>query len=205
MINRITATIYIPPFIKNKINSFKPFSGGDWDKKDKSISIFKRLVRKQLLSAQRDCCAYCGLPLDETGKTEIEHLAPKGGPVRPKHVEFMFEVENLYLSCNLCNSPVKKGVQDTIVDKDSNDYSRCTFSIVHPRYDIPEQHYLWTVDIEKVLIQGNSDKGRESIRIFKLDSGAHTEARARIELHKRYKRVIDPNQKALIKAILGYQ
>lgn len=65
-------------------------------------------MRKQLLTAQNDCCAYCGLPLGETGKTEIEHLVAKGGPKRPKHVEFTFEVDNLYLSCNLCNSPLKK-------------------------------------------------------------------------------------------------
>ncbi|HEE8949239.1 TPA: hypothetical protein QH699_000907 [Providencia rettgeri] len=204
MINRITNVIYIPPFIMNKINSFKPFVGGCWDRRDKAIGIFKRLLKKELLKAQNDCCAYCGLPLGETGKTEIEHLAPKGGVTRPRHVEFTFEIENLYLSCNLCNSPLKKGSKETIIYKDSLIYSNCTFKIVHPRYDDPNLHYSWVVSTEEVLIQGITDKGLESIIMFKLDSPAHTEARARIELLRRYSMCTNTLQRELIKSILGY-
>ncbi|CVE08331.1 HNH endonuclease [Serratia nevei] len=188
----------------NKINSFKPFVGGSWDRKDKEIIIFKRLLRKQLLTAQNDCCAYCGLPLGETGKTEIEHLVAKGGPKRPKHVEFTFEVDNLYLSCNLCNSPLKKGTKETIIHKDPISYSNCTFSIVHPRYDTPNMHYSWVVNPIEILIQGISDKGRESIKMFKLDSIPHTEARARIEMSKRFKMLNDPQQIELVMAALQY-
>jgi uncharacterized protein (TIGR02646 family) len=188
----------------NKISSFKPFIGGSWDRKDKAIKIFKNLLRKQLLKAQNDCCAYCGLPLGETGKTEIEHLAAKGGAQRPKHVEFTFEVENLYLSCNLCNSPSKKGTKETIIYKDPITYSNCTFKIVHPRYDTPSQHYSWVVSAEEVLIQGISSKGRESIKMFHLDSSPHTEARARIEMLRRYKMLVNSPQNALINSILQY-
>jgi uncharacterized protein (TIGR02646 family) len=188
----------------NKINSFKPFVGGIWDRKELSIEIFKRLLKKELLIAQNNCCAYCGLPLGETGKTEVEHLAPKGGPIRPKHVEFTFELDNLYLSCNLCNSPLKKGMKETIVNKDPNAYSNCEFKIVHPRYDTPSDHYSWVVGIEKVLIKSNSNKGSESIKMFCLDSSPHSEARARIEMLKRYMALTDPSQKAIIISILNY-
>lgn len=204
MINKITNDIYMPPFIMNKINSFKPFVGGSWDRKDKAIIIFKRLLRKQLLTAQNNCCAYCGLPLGETGKTEIEHLVAKGGPKRPKHIEFTFEVENLYLSCNLCNSPLKKGTKETLIYKDPISYSNCTFSIVHPRYDTPNLHYSWVVSAVEVLIQGITDKGRESIKMFKLDSTPHNEARARIEMLRRYKMLINSPQIDQINAALRY-
>ncbi|WP_337155115.1 hypothetical protein [Proteus terrae] len=204
MINRIIRDVYIPPFLIKKINSLKPFVGGCWDNTSQPIKIFKRLLKKELLIAQNNCCAYCGLPLDETGKTEIEHLAPKGGSKRPKHVEFTFEIENLYLSCNLCNSPLKKGIKDTIIIKDPITYSRCTFSIVHPRYDNPDHHYSWVKSIEKVLIKQKSPKGGESIKMFHLDSSAHNEARARIELLNRVKSIADPNDKALINSILNY-
>lgn len=203
MINQITAQVFIHPVVIKRITSFKPFTGGSWDRTDKEIKVFKRLLRKQLLQIQNEKCAYCGLPLDETGKTEIEHFAPKGGPLRPKHTEFVFEVENLYLSCNLCNSPLKKGIKDTIVIIVPNDYSRCTFNIVHPRYDDPNAHYAWVVEAEKVMISGISVKGTGSIDMFKLDSGAHTEARARIEMFKRYQN-LSPEKIALIKSIMEY-
>ncbi|MCX8971445.1 hypothetical protein NLN91_20400, partial [Citrobacter portucalensis] len=83
-------------------------------------------------------------------------------------------------------------------------YSNCTFSIVHPRYDTPGMHYSWVVSAVEVLIQGISDKGRESIKMFKLDSTPHNEARARIEMSRRYKMLMDSPQIALINAILQY-
>lgn len=203
MIVRVTAEVNIPPFLIKRIDSFKPFTGGSWDRTDKEIKVFKKLVRSNLLKAQNNKCAYCGLPLDETGKTEIEHFAPKGGPVRPRHTEFTFEVDNLYLSCNLCNSPLKKGIKDTVIFKHPK-YSNCTFNIVHPRFDEPDIHYSWVVNDAKVIIQSLTDKGLRSINMFKLDSSAHSEARARIEMHKRFN-ALQPADKDLIRTILGYK
>lgn len=202
MINQITDAIFIPPYLKRKMELLKPYQGGDWNKNDKPIAIFKRIIKSALISSQNDCCAYCGLPFEETDKTEIEHFAPKGGAKRPKHVQFMFEPENLYLSCNLCNSPLKKGNIDTIVVM-NNIYAQCSFNIVHPRYDIPDQHYGWVESAEQVLIQSITTKGKASIKMFKLDSPAHNEARARILLHSRYKN-LPPDQQSLIREIMGY-
>ncbi|WP_397323969.1 hypothetical protein [Pantoea agglomerans] len=196
--------IYIPPYIINKIKKINPLVGGEWDLRRPEIIIFKRILKKQLLIAQDNKCAYCGLPLDETGKTEIEHLAAKGGAARPKHVEYTFEIDNLYLACNLCNSPLKKGNKETVVSKDPLSYSNCIFKIVHPRYDIPGQHYSWVTEMEKVMIQPSSSKGDASIKMFELDSLAHSEARARLEMQKRLKNIADPAQLSLISSILGY-
>lgn len=181
MINRLVATPNIPDDVMTGIDELKPWVGGSWDLKVQAIDDFKRVIKEQLLTIQNDKCAYCGLPLDETGKTEIEHFAPKGGEKRPKHIEFTFTVENLVLSCNLCNSPIKKGTYDTISTK-NQDYRKCTFKIVHPYFDDHALHYQWPIDEKHVLIQGISEKGLESIRIFKLASISHTEARTRLKI-----------------------
>jgi hypothetical protein len=102
--------------------------------------------------------------------------------IRPKHPEFAFTVNNLVMSCNLCNSPVKKGNYDTVEVKNV-DYNLCAFKIVHPYFDDHSLHYSWANDSQKILIQGISVKGRESVRVFKLDSARHSEARAKIKVY----------------------
>jgi len=182
MINQLTDTPLIPQEILDEIDNIKPLTGGEWDITDNdAITKFKTSLKSQLLIIQSEKCAYCGLPLGETGKTEIEHFAPKGGAKRPKHPEFSFTVKNLVISCNLCNSPVKKGNYDTIKVKDVN-YDDCEFKIVHPYFDDHSLHYSWTNRDQKVLIQGLTDEGIESVRIFKLYSEAHTEARVRLKI-----------------------
>lgn len=185
MISRLNSAPAIADEILNQIDRLKPFTGGEWDIKDNpAIASFKSSLKGQLLSIQSENCAYCGLPLDETGKAEVEHFAPKGGLKRPKHTEFTFTIKNLVLSCTLCNSPIKKGIYDTISSK-SNVYENCTFKIVHPYFDDHNLHYSWPDNDREVLIQGISEKGIESIKIFKLDSTRHTEARTRLKI-KRY-------------------
>jgi uncharacterized protein (TIGR02646 family) len=183
MINQLNTEPTIPQNIMDEIDKLKPLTGGEWDiKNNADITQFKESLKLQLLVIQDEKCAYCGLPFGETGKTEIEHFAPKGGAKRPKHPEFAFTVSNLVLSCNLCNSPVKKGNYDSVKVKNVN-YNLCIFKIVHPYFDDHSLHYAWTNDSEKVLIQGASIKGRESIQVFKLNSTRHSEARARIKIN----------------------
>jgi uncharacterized protein (TIGR02646 family) len=183
MINQLNAAPIISQNVIDEIDKLKPLTGGEWDiKNNDDITRFKESLKSQLLVTQDDKCAYCGLPFGETGKTEIEHFAPKGGAIRPKHPEFAFTVNNLVLSCNLCNSPVKKGNYDTVEVKNAN-YDLCTFKIVHPYFDVHSLHYAWTNDREKILIQGISAKGLESVRVFKLDSTRHSEARTRIKVN----------------------
>jgi uncharacterized protein (TIGR02646 family) len=183
MINQLNSTPIISQNVMDEIAKLKPLLGGEWDiKRNVNITQFKKSLKSQLLVTQDEKCAYCGLPLGETGKTEIEHFAPKGGAIRPKHPEFAFTVNNLVLSCNLCNSPVKKGNYDTVEVKNAN-YDHCTFKIVHPYFDDHSLHYGWTNDSEKILIQGISVKGLESVRVFKLDSLRHSEARTRIKVN----------------------
>ncbi|WP_345853425.1 hypothetical protein [Shewanella algae] len=117
MIKQLTSRPNIDQQILDGIEGMKPFKGGDWDiKNNYFITSFKESLREKLLIIQGYKCAYCGLRLGETGKIEIEHIAPKGGAKRPKHIDFMFTISNLVLSCNLCNSPIKKGSSQISVD-----------------------------------------------------------------------------------------
>lgn len=182
MIDQLASAPLIPQDILDEIDNIKPLAGGEWDiTNNDAINEFKELLKSQLLIIQGEKCAYCGLPLGETGKTELEHFAPKGGAKRPKHPEFTFTVHNLVISCNLCNSPVKKGNYDTVKVKHV-DYNCCRFKIVHPYFDDHSLHYSWINSNQKILIQGASAEGCESIRIFKLYSEPHTEARVRLKI-----------------------
>ena len=203
MINKLRSMPVISQEILTRIALLSPLVGGEWDIINNIyINNFKSSLKVQLLSIQDNKCAYCGLPFGETGKTEIEHFAPKGGVVRPKHPEFAFTIENLVLACNLCNSPVKKGIFDTIEIKDPI-YRNCTFKIVHPHLDDHSLHYEWPAGADSVLIRGISDQGRESIRLFKLDSIHHTEARTRLKL-AAYLDII-PGGRDIVAAALAYR
>nr|WP_311527645.1 hypothetical protein [uncultured Ralstonia sp.] len=178
MIKKINIRPGVPRAVHKKIRKLKPYKGGDWDSKDPAIVEFKSLIRRQLLKIQDHRCGFCGLPFDETSSNEIEHFVPKGGPKRPYYVGYMFCTLNLTLSCHLCNSPIKKGTYNP-VRKWAGTYADLDFKIVHPMLDDPDHHYDWVIETKKVIIKFKDEKGKESIRVFKLDSTAHTEARAK--------------------------
>jgi uncharacterized protein (TIGR02646 family) len=178
MIKQINIRPGLPRSVHKRLRKLKPYKGGDWDSNDPAIVEFKALIRRQLLKIQDCRCAFCGLPFDETSSNEIEHFVPKGGPKRPRYVGLMFCTLNLTLSCHLCNSPIKKGIYNPVRNW-AGTYADLQFKIVHPMLDIPDEHYEWVEEAKKVIIKFKSDKGEESIRIFELDSTAHTEARAK--------------------------
>lgn len=153
---------------------------GAWDSKDDVVKKFKDTMKTALITNQEGKCAYCELPL-QTRNPEIEHIAPKGGPVRPKHIECTFLPTNLVYACHNCNSPECKGQKDTVVSKNnSENYVEWTFSIVHPYLDDPLE-YFERLDIGNGILEAfpipkiNSDeihksKARNTIEMFKLNS-----------------------------------
>lgn len=163
------------------IDHLKPIQGHEWQGKLQGKSWGSRTKRDELKSHIKQSltnnqglvCAYCGLKLKRTSGIKIDHIAPKA-----LHPEFMFEGENLAFSCEYCNGFEKKGDIDTVVTKDTNNYRRCTFTIVHPYYDDPAQHfdYLHCEGIP-CLIKFLTPKAEESNRIFKLDSPEMTQER----------------------------
>lgn len=202
-INKIEGRVSIPKSLKKHINKLKPYKGGEWDLKTPQLAELKVRLRVQLKKIQGNRCAYCGLKFDETSNSEIEHIAPKGGAIRPKYTKFVFIPYNLVLACHLCNSPVKKGRHDTINQLEIN-YKLCDFNIVHPYFDDPDDHYDWVPAGGEILISKKTIKGENSIRLFDLDGSAHSEARAKLLLYAAHREHPDAMEQQL-KDILNYK
>ena len=166
------------------LSRIKPWRGEYWDTPpNNDIENIKIKIREQLEMGQ-NYCSYCGLRLGGTSRGEIEHIAPKAVY---RHPYFTFTLKNLTLSCHYCNSFDKKGTKDTI-DTRHPRYAKCTFNIVHPYFDNPDDHYEWTENNNAILIQvrNNSPKGLRSINMFKLDSPEMSEHRARQVLYDKF-------------------
>jgi len=189
------------------LDSMKPFDGTYWSKTEKEMKSIKARIREYLRKSQKFIgesnefedldfitCAYCGNRLFETSGDEIEHIAPKGRNRKKEqlHPEYMFTILNLVLACSYCNGFSKKGITDTLrlydESKDGIDekldtieslestYEEHKFNIVHPYFDIPDEHYELS-GAHNAFIKGISEKGINSIKIFKLDSTQMTSAR----------------------------
>lgn len=179
MLKQINNKIAYSKDMKRYIHSLMPLKGGEWDNKEPQMQKLHTVIREQLKIYQDNECAYCGLHLEETGKSEIEHIAPKGGKKRPHYPQFAFTRYNLALACNLCNSPIKKGTKDTFDYVDPINYRQCTFKMVHPYFDNPEDHFEYSPSGKKIIVQPKTPKGIKSIEIFDLNNEAHCNARAK--------------------------
>lgn len=150
--------------------------GNNWNSSKNCIKQLKIDLNKYFDSHQKEKCCYCGLLYDRTGRGEIEHIAPKGTNYYP---QFTYTASNLAKVCQLCNSSSMKHVYDSIETVHAN-YNNCVFKIVHPYLDDHNLHYSWKYGVRKVTIAvaNNSDKAKESIRLFELNSVKRTRARA---------------------------
>lgn len=180
MINQLTQTFILTPHQQAVVDGFLPFTKLTWESYD--ARHIRDVIGIQLRNFQNGKCCFCGLLYDETGRAEIEHIAPK--KARPsEYPEFSFLPLNLAMACQLCNSSTMKGQYNPITVTDIN-YANCTFGIVHPYLDNHTLHYKWNYGFLRVVITGISDKGRESIRLFKLAEEHRTLARAKQRSHE---------------------
>jgi uncharacterized protein (TIGR02646 family) len=165
---------------------------------------FKKSLKKQLLIFQHEECAFCGLKLGETGKTEIEHIAPKGGEKRPTYVRYMFTTCNLVLACNLCNSPFKKGQKNTIdnFDENNENYRLNNFNIYHPYFDNPDDHFEYNARRDQIIIVAITTKGQKTIDVFDLDGEPHCTARAKSVIYESMRQ--EPDIENLLNEALTY-
>jgi uncharacterized protein (TIGR02646 family) len=186
---------------KRLINK-KPWTG-KWS--DTDIADIKTKIKSQLVAIQNRC-AYCGLPFKGDGDKQIEHIAPKAKFRQP---QFTFTLKNLVLSCGYCNNLTVKGTKQTIIPPVNNLYARCSFNIVHPYFDDPKDHYTWADMDTTILIQvaNNSDKARNSIKMFALGSLEMSELRASTNLLNKRKaeRSISAADEKLVQAALDYK
>lgn len=151
----------------------KDWTGKMWDEPSDDLKPIKAKISNQLRDNQTSC-AYCGLELGGTSRGEVEHIAPKA---YYRYPEFTFSLWNLVMACGHCNGFSKKGTTPTI-DVLHHRYSECTFRIVHPYFDDPDDHYDW-IDEVVIQVRNNSAQGRFSIDLFDLDSPTMTSFRAK--------------------------
>lgn len=130
-----------------------------WD--DNRARSIKNRICVHGLQEQKCCCAYCESLLRKGG-VQIEHISPKSSTP-----DFVFEPDNLVISCDCCNSPAIKGHKPIIEGGVEPVYRYNTFRIVHPRLDNPDDHIKYQ-DNERILldIPHCTDKGRYTIVFF---------------------------------------
>lgn len=104
---------------------------------DSRTKAIKHRISVSCLREQNCRCAYCECYLRK-GSAPIEHISPKSSTP-----EFVYEPNNLVVSCTSCNSTAIKGEKPTIYGDVDSDYSHNTFIIVHPRLDNPDDHIVF--------------------------------------------------------------
>jgi uncharacterized protein (TIGR02646 family) len=115
------------------LNSIKPWIKKQWSEsfataaEHTSRDSIKVEIKRQLLIIQNNYCAFCGLNLDLAYEVHREHIAPQY-----KHLNYIFETENLVLTCNFCN--MHKGKKLTAISNTGN-YATEVFKILHPHRD----------------------------------------------------------------------
>lgn len=206
MIKQITEPVQYTEDELELINSYKPYKGNYWDRppaRKLELNSIKQNIKIQLIQTHDDECAYCGLTLKETSPGEIEHIAPKADN---KYPQFMFTPENLCLSCRLCNGFSKKGNHNTI-EQYNDDYNRCSFTIVHPYFDNPDEHYGWVDNDIRIDIISLSSKASASIKMFDLAGEEQACGRAKQEMYeeKRKKYLLSVQDEDLVYRTLTYK
>lgn len=203
MITQLPFVLHLTIAEYRQIASHKPWNG-KWSSVDDAIVNIKTKIRGQLVASQ-NCCAYCGLPFKGSKDKQIEHIAPKANYRQP---EFTFTLKNLVLSCVYCNGLIVKGSKKTIELPAHRSYKKCKFLIVHPYFDDPDEHYDWTDQGDKILIQVKNDsaQGRASIKMFDLDSEGMSMMRAALSSLSKLKteRPISAIDEALISDALDF-
>lgn len=196
MIRQITVTYSYTKKHVAFITSLGVLSGHEWDnsskgfaphsaesvRRNKGMAKLKDFIRKKLELSHKQThgniteihCAFCGLRLNITSNDEIEHFSPKAKSRTP---QWMFLQENLLLACHLCNGPKRKG-NKKVTDSPNIQYGLSQFKIVHPRLHDPDKHYAYSDPNKLVMCKAKSSKeGKQSIKWFKLDKDAMTQAR----------------------------
>lgn len=147
----------------------------------KGYNEFKKNIRLHLKLAQKGRCAFCRLRISTgTSWPNLEHLVSQ-----KDYTQFKFQSDNLVYCCTKCN--LSKGTQNILSNPDPVKEQQVFpnnsggFTIVNPYYDDFQTHLDFIDDIIIVVVN-NSNKGRETIKLYKLYRPELAEDRAS-ELH----------------------
>jgi hypothetical protein len=138
------------------------------------VKAFKKSVKDHGMDTQDKKCVWCEAKIGKSGRRTAhrDHIAPK-------HIyeQWTFVPKNIAMSCEFCNGFEIKKDLDTI-NLSAAVYEDCTFLIVHPYIDDPDEHIGYDEGNDPVLMVGLSDKGLWTIEKMELDGTAATGRRA---------------------------
>ncbi|MDM5264576.1 HNH endonuclease [Sulfurovum sp. XTW-4] len=122
--------------INSKITS-PSFTSNNWS--DSDLSDLKDKIKTHYLKVQGNKCPYCQQIIRSSNGRywDIEHIIS-----RATQKNFMFEPQNLCVSCVDCNS--RKSNKKTTTSKASQNLPTNTklYLIIHPHFDIYEEHIM---------------------------------------------------------------
>lgn len=130
---------------------------------------FRDRLTLWLSKQQKGRCAYCSLRTGAAGHRGrvLDHFVPKG--VANGVPEWTFEIHNLILACEYCNSKLKKQYNPLVTRGAS--YQSSTFAIYHPYLDRAIEHirggYRGGAE-EPTTPEHGSLKGEKTIELFQL-------------------------------------
>lgn len=119
-----------------KILHKKDFSGDSWSTDDE-VKILSERIKKHYHEQQQTVCPYCRMKFSTVhGRYwDIEHIMP-----RSLHPSFMFEPQNLCMSCVPCNTAKKATKVSNSTAKKTYPNKSQSFFIFHPHFDEYEKH-----------------------------------------------------------------
>lgn len=148
--------------------------------KVKSSIYAHQSVKKALMNAQHNKCAYCET-LNPTSHDVVEHFRPKNGwqqkrgdsLSKPAYFWLGYEWKNLLFACDLCNDAAHKGNLFPLAnpsqraDAANPDVANEKPLLINPYTIDPDRHIEWNRDIPRP--RNKSRRGSKSIEVFGLD------------------------------------
>lgn len=148
-------------FIQEKLKS-ESFCSNSWS--DDDLSSLKEKIKKHYHSIQNTICPYCKQKLNSThGRHwDIEHIIP-----RSLAKNFMFEPQNLCMSCVDCNSEKSNKKVTTSTAQVKYPTNPDQYLIIHPHFDDYEKNLL--VVEAGLFYYPLKEKGRKTIEVCGLN------------------------------------
>jgi hypothetical protein len=147
--------------------------GGDIWNNDKVADIKVKIKKHYRDLYEIEACCYCRRDFRDEHNIviDIEHVLPKS-----RYAEFIFEMDNLNISCKRCNMKIKGEKHDFVEDVTTirNDFKISKqYKFIHPNFDIYHEnldHLNITINNSKLVkFNKKSKKGDYTYNYFQLD------------------------------------
>jgi len=138
----------------------------------RAISKYRhKEIKKTLVEMFHGKCAYCESKIRHVDYGDIEHFRPKS---KPEFRNLVFEWENLFLACSVCNGPSFKGDRFPEAAEGGPPVNPCD--------DRPEEHLEFVFDTVTKLatVASKTVRGKTTVDLFGLNRSELREHRSRI-------------------------